>query len=287
MKVCQTIGEVRGALRKERKFGHSIGFVPTMGYFHEGHLSLMRRARSECDVVVISIFVNPTQFGPAEDYTSYPKDIERDKKMAEEVGVDYAFIPSVEEIYPSGYSTYVDVEGPLTEGLCAAGRPGHFRGVATVVTKLFNIVQSDKAYFGQKDAQQAIIIRRMVKDLNMPTEIIVCPIVREADGLAMSSRNVYLSKEERKAALVLSRSLKRVEGMIAQGERNAKAVRNNVEKMINGEPLANLEYVAVCSTDNLQEIEEIQGEALIAVAARFGKARLIDNTIIRAEERRS
>lgn len=281
MKICQTVGQTREVLKKERELGRSIGFVPTMGYFHEGHLSLMRQARSQCDIVVISIFVNPTQFGPAEDYASYPRDIERDKKMAEEVGVDYAFIPPLEEIYPQGYSTYVNLEGSLTEGLCAAGRPEHFRGVATVVTKLFNIVQPDRAYFGQKDAQQAIVIRQMVKDLNMPIEIIVCPIVREDDGLAMSSRNIYLSKEERKAALVLSRSLKKAEEMIAQEERSAKAVREKVERMIGEEPLANLEYVAVCNTANLQEVDRIEGEVLIALAARFGKARLIDNTIVK------
>jgi pantoate--beta-alanine ligase len=281
MKTFSEISQIRAALEAERDAGKSIGFVPTMGYFHQGHLSLMHAARGECDVVVISIFVNPSQFGPGEDFASYPRDIERDKKLAEAVGVDYAFVPSVEEIYPDGYSTYVTVEGSLTQELCAAGRPGHFRGCASVVTKLLNIVQPDKAYFGQKDAQQAIIIKKVVEDLNMPVEIAVCPIVREEDGLAMSSRNVYLSPEERKAALVLFRSLRKAEEMVNTGEREAPKIREAMENMICSEPLANLEYVAICDTRNLKEVEKVDGETLIAVAARFGRARLIDNTIIR------
>lgn len=284
MKIFSEISQIRATLEAKRQAGKLIGFVPTMGYFHQGHLSLMHAARRECDIVVISIFVNPTQFGPGEDFASYPRDIERDKKLAEAVGVDYAFVPSVEQIYPDGYSTYVNVEGSLTQGLCAAGRPGHFRGVATVVSKLFNIIQPDKAYFGQKDAQQAIIIKRMVEDLNMPVEIAICPIVREEDGVAMSSRNVYLSLEERKAALVLFRSLRKAEEMVNTGEREAPKIKEAMENMICSEPLANLEYVAICDTLNLFEVEKIEGETLIAVAARFGKARLIDNIIIKTED---
>ncbi|MFZ3062313.1 MAG: pantoate--beta-alanine ligase [Actinomycetota bacterium] len=281
MKTLSKIPQIREAAKAEREMGKSIGFVPTMGYFHQGHLSLMKAARRECDTVVISIFVNPTQFGPTEDFASYPRDVERDKKMAEAVGVDYAFIPSVEEIYPDGYSTYVDIEGSLTKGLCAADRPGHFRGCATVVAKLFNIVQPDKAYFGQKDVQQAIIMKRMVDDLNIPVEIVVCPIVREKDGLAMSSRNVYLSPEERKAAPVLYKALRKAEEMVGAGERKAPAIRKTMEDIIRSEPLANIEYIAICDTTNLEEVEEIKDETLIALAAKFGKARLIDNTIIR------
>lgn len=281
MKTLSKIPQIREAAKAEREMGKSIGFVPTMGYFHQGHLSLMKAARRECDTVVISIFVNPTQFGPTEDFASYPRDVERDKKMAEAVGVDYAFIPSVEEIYPDGYSTYVDIEGSLTKGLCAADRPGHFRGCATVVAKLFNIVQPDKAYFGQKDVQQAIIMKRMVDDLNIPVEIVVCPIVREKDGLAMSSRNVYLSPEERKAAPVLYKALRKAEEMVGAGERKAPAIRKTMEDIIRSEPLANIEYIAICDTTNLEEVEEIKDETLIALAAKFGKARLIDNTIIK------
>ncbi len=281
MKTLSKIPQIREAAKAEREMGKSIGFVPTMGYFHQGHLSLMKAARRECDTVVISIFVNPTQFGPTEDFASYPRDVERDKKMAEAVGVDYAFIPSVEEIYPDGYSTYVDIEGSLTKGLCAADRPGHFRGCATVVAKLFNIVQPDKAYFGQKDVQQAIIMKRMVDDLNIPVEIVVCPTVREKDGLAMSSRNVYLSPEERKAAPVLCKALRKAEKMVGAGERKAPAIRKTMEDIIRSEPLANIEYIAICDTTNLEEVEEIKDETLIALAAKFGKARLIDNTIIR------
>lgn len=281
MKTLSKIPQIREAAKAEREMGKSIGFVPTMGYFHQGHLSLMKAARRECDTVVISIFVNPTQFGPTEDFASYPRDVERDKKMAEAVGVDYAFIPSVEEIYPDGYSTYVDIEGSLTKGLCAADRPGHFRGCATVVAKLFNIVQPDKAYFGQKDVQQAIMMKRMVDDLNIPVEIVVCPIVREKDGLAMSSRNVYLSPEERKAAPVLYKALRKAEEMVGAGERKAPAIRKTMEDIIRSEPLANIEYIAICDTTNLEEVEEIKDETLIALAAKFGKARLIDNTIIR------
>lgn len=281
MKTLSKIPQIREAAKAEREMGKSIGFVPTMGYFHQGHLSLMKAARRECDTVVISIFVNPPQFGPTEDFASYPRDVERDKKMAEAVGVDYAFIPSVEEIYPDGYSTYVDIEGSLTKGLCAADRPGHFRGCATVVAKLFNIVQPDKAYFGQKDVQQAIIMKRMVDDLNIPVEIVVCPIVREKDGLAMSSRNVYLSPEERKAAPVLYKALRKAEEMVGAGERKAPAIRKTMEDIIRSEPLANIEYIAICDTTNLEEVGEIKDETLIALAAKFGKARLIDNTIIR------
>lgn len=281
MRILTRVDEVRRALADDRAKGRSIGFVPTMGYFHAGHLSLMRAARETCDIVVVSIFVNPTQFAPDEDFGSYPRDVARDKRMAEEVGVDYVFTPTVEEMYRPRHATYVEVEGPVTGVLCAAGRPGHFRGVATVVAKLFNIVEPDKAFFGQKDAQQAIVIRRMVEDLDMPVEVVVCPIVREADGLAMSSRNVYLSEKERQAALVLVETLKAAEEMIGRGERDAGAVKSAIERLIRAEPLACLEYASVCDTIHLDDVQEMKGEVLIAVAARFGKARLIDNTIIR------
>jgi len=280
VKVITSIPEMQECAMRLRSEGKIIGFVPTMGYFHEGHLSLMRRARSECDIVVVSIFVNPIQFAPGEDYERYPRDVERDLRMAESVGVDIVFCPSVEEMYPDGYATYVHVEG-LTEGLCGAFRPGHFRGVTTVVAKLFNIVMPHKAYFGEKDYQQLVVIKRMVKDLNFPIEIVPCPTIRENDGLAMSSRNVYLSQDEREAALSLYRSLMAAKALFDGGERDASVLKKVVEEGLRSSELVKPQYVEVVDAETLKPIERIERDAVIAVAAFVGKARLIDNVILR------
>lgn len=279
MQIFHTIPEIREFVRQARAGGHSIGLVPTMGYLHEGHLELMRRAKERCDTVIISIFVNPTQFGPNEDFDRYPRDMERDARLAGEVGVDAIFNPSVEEMYPAGFCTYVDVKR-ITEKLCGLSRPGHFRGVATVVTKLFNIVKPDCAFFGQKDAQQALVIKRMVADLNMDLEVVTLPTVREPDGLAMSSRNIYLKPEERRAALVLYRSLQRAKEAYQAGERNVAKLRRLVVDMIEAEPLANIDYVEIYSYPELEEVKEIQGQVLLAIAVKIGRARLIDNIIL-------
>lgn len=279
MRIYHTISETREFVRQARQAGLKVGFVPTMGYLHEGHLELVRRARAICGTVVVSIFVNPTQFGPNEDFTRYPRDLERDASMAESVGADVIFNPPVEEIYPPGHCTYVDLER-LTDKLCGLSRPGHFRGVATVVAKLFNIVRPDIAFFGQKDAQQALVIKRMAADLNMDVEIVTVPTVREADGLAMSSRNVYLQPEERRAALVLSRSLRAAEEAVAAGERDPAAIRRMVTGMILGDPLVSIEYVEIYSHPDLEPVEVLSGPALLALAVRIGRTRLIDNTIL-------
>jgi pantoate--beta-alanine ligase len=276
MQVAKTVREVRAWTKLARADGKTIGFVPTMGYFHEGHLSLMRRAKAECDLCVVSLFVNPTQFGPSEDFQRYPRDFARDAAMAESVGVDLLFAPEVEEMYPEGYQTYVEVT-EVTRRLEGAARPGHFRGVATVCTKLFNIVQADRAYFGKKDYQQLKVIQRMVKDLNIPTEIVPCETVREPDGLAMSSRNVYLKPDERQAATVLYRALCAGRDAILAGERDAKKVKVLVEQVIATEPLVKTEYVDVADAETLEPLTDLQGEVLISLAARVGVARLIDN----------
>lgn len=262
-----------------RRQGKTIGFVPTMGAFHEGHVSLMRRARADNDVVVASIFVNPIQFGRGEDFDSYPRDLSGDLAQAERAGVDLVFAPSAEAIYPKGFQTHVDVT-ELTEGLCGVSRPGHFRGVTTVVAKLFNLVKPHRAYFGQKDYQQSVVVRRLVADLNMDLEIIVLPTVRETDGLAMSSRNVRLTPQQRQAASILYRSLCRAEERVNAGERSAKAILENVRAMIEAEPLARIEYVALCHPDTLQSTDRIDSLALLALAVRFGDTRLIDNCMI-------
>jgi len=276
MQVVRTIAEVR-AIR--RALPGTWGFVPTMGYLHEGHLSLVRRARAENDHVAVSIFVNPTQFGPHEDYNRYPRDLERDLRLLEPLGVDLVFAPSVEEMYPPGFQTWVIVEG-VSRPLEGAARPGHFRGVATVVTKLFNIVQPDRAYFGQKDAQQAVVIRRMVQDLNIPVEIVVCPTVREPDGLAMSSRNTYLNPEERRAATVLFRALQAAKARYEQGERDAERLREAMREVIQAEPLARLDYVSVADPETLQELDRVEDRALLSLAVYIGKTRLIDNILL-------
>lgn len=257
----------------------TVGFVPTMGYLHEGHLSLIRRAKAECNSVVVSIFVNPTQFGPNEDLAKYPRDLERDLKLLEPLGVDLVWTPTAEVMYPSGYQTWVEVEA-LTKRLEGAMRPGHFRGVTTVVTKLFNAVQPQKAYFGQKDAQQAAVIRRMTLDLNFPIEIVICPTVREADGLAMSSRNKYLEGEDRKAALVLFRALSAAKEAYEKGERNAEELRRRMKEVIAAEPRAQMQYVSCADYDTLEELETVTGKTLLSMAVLIGKTRLIDNFVI-------
>ena len=283
MFIYHTIAEIREFVRQARVKGSSIGFVPTMGYLHEGHLELMRRAKEKCDCVIVSIFVNPTQFGPGEDLERYPRDLERDARLAEGAGVDAIFNPEAEEIYPPGYCTYVDVER-ITERLCGFSRPGHFRGVATVVTKLFNIVKPDQAFFGQKDAQQVLVIQRMAADLNMEVGIVTVPTVRELDGLAMSSRNVYLDAGQRQAALVLSRSLKMAADEVRAGERSAVKIRQLVIEMIKAEPLADIDYVEIYSHPELEPVELIEGPALLAMAVKIGQTRLIDNAILRMED---
>ena len=281
MEILRTIDSVRQWVRAQRAQGRPIHFVPTMGYFHEGHLSLMRRARDDGGAVIVSIFVNPLQFGPHEDLERYPRDFERDCQMAQPVGVDAIFAPEAAEMYPAGYQTEVRVQ-TLSQPLCGRSRPGHFEGVATVVLKLFNIVTPDRAYFGMKDYQQLRIIQQMVRDLNLPIEVVPCPIVREADGLAMSSRNVYLSPDERAAATVLYRSLQWAQGQYAAGERNAHILCDGVYRQIAAEPLARIDYVEVVDAETLQPIERLERPALVALAVFFGRARLIDNCLLPA-----
>ena len=276
MIIVETIREIQELINKERQQGKGIGFVPTMGYLHEGHLSLIRRAKAENSFVVVSIFVNPTQFGVGEDYETYPRDLERDAAMAKDAGADVIFHPSVKEMYPTGYKTYVEVVG-ITEKLCGASRPGHFKGVTTVVSKLFNIVKPDRAYFGQKDAQQVAVIQNMVLDLNMGVQVIPCPIVREEDGLAMSSRNTYLSGEERQAALILSKSLFKAVELIERGERRPEEIKDFISKEIQQQPKVNLDYVEIVHGVSLEGMDTIEGDVLIALAAKVGKTRLIDN----------
>ncbi len=270
--------------RKLRRESKTVGFVPTMGALHEGHLTLVKEARQMSDIVIVSIFVNPTQFGPNEDFERYPRDLTADAAMLAEYEVDYVFAPDKEEIYPPGFSTYVYVEG-LTETLEGASRPGHFRGVATVVTILLNTVRPDLAFFGSKDAQQVGVIKKLTRDLGFETEIIVVPTVREESGLAMSSRNAYLSAEEREKAAVIYQALRDAKLAFKEGERNASNLAEIVEKKIAAEPLARIDYIAVVSNDNLEPIDKIDdSEALIAVAVRFGKVRLIDNIILNRKQ---
>ncbi|AIY87244.1 MULTISPECIES: pantoate--beta-alanine ligase [unclassified Thermotoga] len=279
MKIIETVEEMKKFSEEMREKKKTIGFVPTMGYLHEGHLSLVRRARDENDVVVVSIFVNPTQFGPNEDYERYPRDFERDRKLLEKENVDCIFHPSVEEMYPPDFSTYVE-ETKLSKHLCGRSRPGHFRGVCTVVTKLFNIVKPHRAYFGQKDAQQFRVLRRMVRDLNMDVEMIECPIVREPDGLAMSSRNVYLSPEERQQALSLYQSLKIAENLYLNGERDAEKIKEEMIKHFSRFDKVKIDYVEIVDEETLEPVEKIDRKVIVAVAAWVGSARLIDNTIL-------
>jgi len=279
MKIFATIPEVRAALSASQVARKGVGLVPTMGALHEGHLSLVRAAKKQCDAVAVSIFVNPTQFGPTEDLAKYPRQIERDRALLEKEGVDILFAPSVQEIYGSGNSTWVLVEG-LSDKLDGRSRPGHFRGVATVVAKLFNIIEPQAAFFGQKDAAQLAVIRRMVRDLNFPVEIIAGAIVREPDGLAMSSRNAYLSSEERSRALVLQRSLRRAEAEFQSGERTASKLISGALEVLASEPQVALEYLEMVDPDTLEPVERITQPALLAIAARVGSTRLIDNVLL-------
>jgi len=280
MLILRRIKETRAYSRTSRARGETVALVPTMGFLHDGHLSLIRTARDLADRVIVSIFVNPTQFGPNEDFERYPRDLARDKRLCEAEGVDVIFLPEASEMYPGGHATFVDVEGPLTLSLCAASRPGHFRGVATVVTKLFNICEPDVAVFGQKDAQQAAVIRRFTADLDLPVRIVVAPIVREDDGLAMSSRNVYLSDEERVQARSLNASLQKAREIFASGERDGAVILEAVKEAVASQPLAKLEYAELVDHDSLEPIRIIEKPALLAVAARFGTTRLIDNTLL-------
>lgn len=279
MKIVSTVEEVRAEVKKWRENGLSVGLVPTMGYLHEGHKSLIDKAVEQNDKVVVSVFVNPIQFGPTEDLATYPRDLERDAVLCENAGASLIFHPEKENMYFDDFCTYIDMEN-LTKGLCGKTRPTHFRGVCTVVGKLFNIVQPDRAYFGQKDAQQLAVIRRMVRDLNFNLDIIGCPIIREEDGLAKSSRNTYLSPEERKAAVILHKGLVKGEEMVRSGEKNSAAVINAIREIIESEPLAKIDYVEIVDFDNIQPVETIEGTVLTAVAVYIGKTRLIDNFII-------
>jgi pantoate--beta-alanine ligase len=276
MRVIETIAEFRAG---RAALPGSLGFVPTMGYLHQGHLALVQRARAENDHVAVSIFVNPTQFGPREDLAHYPRDLQRDLALLRDTQVDLVFVPEVAEIYPPGFSTTVDV-GVVAGSLEGTARPGHFQGVATVVCKLFNIVTPQRAYFGQKDAQQTLVIRRMVADLNMPVEVVICPTLREPDGLAMSSRNVYLSPDERQAALALSRGLWAAQQCHAAGERDAEALRETIRAALAAEPLAHPEYVSIADMETLHELDRLEGRALASLAVRIGRTRLIDNVIL-------
>ncbi len=281
MRTTRTVRDLREALEPERRAGRTIGLVPTMGAFHEGHLSLMRRARADCDVVVVSLFVNPAQFGAGEDLETYPRDEAHDANLAAEAGADHLFAPPLEEVYPPGFDTVVEVRG-LTEVLCgdpARRGPEHFRGVTTVVTKLFNVVQPHVAYFGQKDAQQAVVIRKLVRDLDMPVRIAVCPTVREPDGFALSSRNAYLDGEERERAAALSRALRAAEQAVAAGQDQSDTVLAAARAELDAAGV-DPEYLELRSANDLSPVERVNGETLLAVAARVGRARLIDNTVL-------
>ncbi len=284
MEIINRIPRMMSVARDMRAEGSRVGLVPTMGALHEGHLSLMARAREMCDIVVASVFVNPAQFGPSEDFERYPRDLARDAELAFAKGVDFIFAPSPEEMYPSGFVTYVTVEG-LSERLEGASRPGHFRGVTTVVNKLFNVVQPNFGFFGRKDAQQVIIIKRMVRDLGVDVEIVVGPVVREEDGLALSSRNVYLTTEQRRAAIVLRRALEKARTLYNGGEQEAGRLQAAIRAVVEAEPLARLDYVALTDTRRLDPVEVISsdGPTLISMAVFFGKTRLIDNIVLNGE----
>jgi len=276
MKQIQTVKSMQHLAARLRRQGKTVGFVPTMGALHEGHMSLIHAARKACDIVIVSIFVNPTQFGPAEDYTTYPRTLKADAALCRRAGVDFLFCPAVKEMYPSGFQTFIQVE-KLSQGLCGPFRPGHFRGVTTVVLKLFQILQPHQAFFGQKDYQQSRIIRQMVQDLALPIRVIILPTMREADGLAMSSRNAHLSREERRAASVLYQALKLAKERIRQGKNSSEMVRKNILDLLHQEPLVRLEYLEIVNSEDFKETKEIAGHILIAIAAWVGKTRLIDN----------
>lgn len=279
MKIIKTIDELRANLKKSKIEGKSIGLVPTMGYLHEGHASLIRKARSENDIVVVSDFVNPIQFGPNEDLLTYPRDLEADSKICEEIGVDYIFAPEASEMYQDR-KVFVDIED-MSDHLCGAKRPGHFRGVLTVCSKLFNITGADRAYFGQKDAQQVAIIKKLVSDLNIPIEIIPCPIVREEDGLALSSRNTYLSSEDRKAALCLSKAIFAGEKLAKEGG-SVEEVIGKMREIIDSEELSKIDYISVVDLKTMEDASDFDGDRLVAIAVYIGKTRLIDNFIYRS-----
>ena len=280
MRIITDIKEMQGWALKARELGQSIGFVPTMGYLHRGHLSLIEAARAQNSMVAVSIFVNPTQFGPNEDFTRYPRDLAADSAMAAEAGVDVLFCPQAEDMYPEGYTCYVEPQD-LSERLCGQNRPGHFRGVCTVVLKLFNILRPHRVYFGQKDAQQFIILERMTRDFNVDIEMIRLPIVRETDGLAMSSRNVYLKAEERRQALALSRALGKAERLFAAGERSAATLLEAVQSELSAATLGRLDYAEIVDMENLLPLQRLDKPALLALAMSFGRTRLIDNTILK------
>lgn len=278
MKIAYTVEDVKSQVRQWKKEGFTVGLVPTMGYLHEGHESLIKRAVAENDRVVVSVFLNPTQFAPNEDLASYPRDFEADTKLCEGAGAALVFHPEPSEMYAEDACTFVDMTA-VTKELCGKSRPIHFRGVCTVVNKLMNISMADRAYFGQKDAQQLAVIRRMVRDLNMNVEVVGCPIIREADGLAKSSRNTYLSEEERKAGLVLSQAVMLGQKLVAEGEKSAAAVTGAMSELISAEPLAKIDYVSMVSWDSIEPVETIEGPVLVAMAVYIGKTRLIDNFI--------
>ncbi|MDI6735910.1 MAG: pantoate--beta-alanine ligase [bacterium] len=280
MKIITQIRQMQAESNKLRHQGKKIGFVPTMGALHEGHLSLIRQARLENDVVVMSIFVNPIQFGPEEDYQTYPRDFSRDEELAKDGGVEIIFYPAVEEMYPQELLTFVNVER-LTDGLCGKFRPDHFRGVTTVVAKLFNIVKPHRTYFGQKDYQQAVVIKHMIEDLNFDIELVIVPIVRDSDGLALSSRNTYLSQKERASALVLSKSLQQAKELLDSGERHSKNVISRMNDLIKGEKLARVQYIEIVDSQTLEPVEIVEKEVLIALAVIIGKTRLIDNMVLK------
>lgn len=284
MKILRTIREIQDFSKQAKEVGKTIGLVPTMGALHEGHLALMRRAREKCEVVIASVFVNPTQFGPNEDYDAYPRVFKQDCEKLESVGIDAVFHPEPSEMYPVGYATFVNVEGDITGKLCGAKRPGHFRGVATVVTKLINLARADEAFFGQKDAQQVVVIKRFTSDLNMNVHINMVPIVREATGLARSSRNAYLSAEEKKAAVVLSKSLRAAKEKFNAGEKNVAILINIVREVLSTEPMADIDYIECYEFPTLKNISAVNSAALLAIAVRIGKTRLIDNVILGEEK---
>ena len=273
MQVVRKIAEIRAS---RQKLSGTVGFVPTMGYLHEGHLALVRQARRENSAVIVSIYVNPAQFGPREDFGAYPRDLDRDLELLRKEGTDIVFVPLDDEVYPPGFSSWVDVE-KVTERLEGASRPGHFRGVATIVAKLFNIAQPTRAYFGQKDAQQVVVIKRMVADLNMNLEVVIVPTIRESDGLAMSSRNIYLNGRERKAATILFKALELAQRLTRDGEKDAEAIRRQMDALIQREPLAHVDYVSIADAETLEELDVLRRQAVASLAVRIGKTRLIDN----------
>lgn len=279
MLICETVAALRDFVKKSKADGKIVGFVPTMGYLHKGHISLVQRAQDECGTVVVSIFVNPLQFGPREDFADYPRDFTRDSKMLQEYGVDALFIPTTEEMYSGSYSTYLEVKG-LSDCLCGQSRPGHFRGVATVVTKFFNIVQPDRAYFGQKDAQQVMVISRVVRDLHIPVQVVTVPTVREADGLAMSSRNIYLSLAQRKAAPIIYQSLQAAAEAVLRGERDVNKLETMTRERISVIRGAVIDYIEIRALPDLRKEKYLTTDSLMALAVRLGKTRLIDNIIL-------